>query len=59
MPRAGAQRRTLATSMQILATWLLTRPAFGPVPWIECFDGPRAEPTGDMNVAIILIAELK
>jgi hypothetical protein len=45
--------------MQILATWLLTRPALSPVAWIECFDGPRAEPTGDMNVAIILIGELK
>ncbi|CAN5636734.1 hypothetical protein BH23GEM3_BH23GEM3_02740 [soil metagenome] len=45
--------------MQIFATWLLTRPAYGPVAWIQCFDGPRAEPTDSMNVPVILIAELK
>jgi hypothetical protein len=57
--RGRAAYVTLATSMQILATWLLTLPALSPVAWIECFDGPRAEPTDNMNVPFILIAELK
>jgi hypothetical protein len=45
--------------MQISATWLLTRRAFGPVAWIECFDGPHADPADNMSFPIILIAEVE